>query len=59
MGFQEKEGTIGVKASRFKARLVAKGYSQREGIDFNEVFPPIVRHSSICVMLAMVALFDL
>ena len=56
--FKKKEGTIGVEALRFKAQLVAKGYSQREGIDFNEVFTPIV-NSSIRVMLAMVALFDL
>ena len=39
--------------------MVAKGYSQREGIDFNEVFSPVMRHSSIHVVLAMVALFDL
>jgi hypothetical protein len=36
-----------------------KGFEQREGIDFNEVFSPIVRHTSIRVVLAIVALFDL
>jgi hypothetical protein len=28
-------------------------------MDFNEVFSPVVRHSSIRVLLAMVALYDL
>jgi hypothetical protein len=36
-----------------------KGFEQREGIDFNEVFSPIVRHTFIRVMIGIVALFDL
>jgi len=32
---------------RSKARFIEKGFIQRQGIDFNEVFSPIVKHSSI------------
>ncbi|KAH9779242.1 hypothetical protein KPL71_007654 [Citrus sinensis] len=50
---------ISVEDSRYKARLMARGFTQKEGIDFNEIFSPVVKHSSIRTMLAMVALFDL
>jgi Reverse transcriptase (RNA-dependent DNA polymerase) len=33
--------------SRKKARLVAQGFSQVEGIDFNELFSPVVRFESV------------
>ena len=39
--------------------MVAKGYAQREGIDYNEVFSPIVKHSSIHILLALVAQYEL
>ncbi|XP_057518411.1 uncharacterized protein LOC130799325 [Amaranthus tricolor] len=40
-------------------RVVAKGYSQIEGVDFHEVFSPVVKHSSIRALLALVAMEDL
>ena len=35
------------RITRYKARWVARGFSQREGIDYNEIFAPVVRYSSI------------
>ncbi|ONK80560.1 uncharacterized protein A4U43_C01F19190 [Asparagus officinalis] len=40
-------------------RLVVKGYAQLEGVDYNEVFSPIVKYSSIQILLALVAQLDL
>jgi len=37
---------------RHKARLVAKGYVQRQGVDFEEVFAPVARGSSVAVALS-------
>ena len=33
-----------------------KGFSQVEGLDFDQVFSPIVRFETVCLLLAMVAL---
>jgi hypothetical protein len=38
------------KIKRYKARLVAKGYSQKEGIDFHEIFSPVVKLVSFHVL---------
>ncbi|KAG8499112.1 hypothetical protein CXB51_005523 [Gossypium anomalum] len=57
--FKKKEGTLGVEEPRYKARLVAKGYNQILGVDFTDVFSPVVKHSSIRVLLGIVAMHDL
>ncbi|KAG8497142.1 hypothetical protein CXB51_008390 [Gossypium anomalum] len=56
---EEKEGTLGVEEARYKVRLVAKGYSQIPGVDFTDVFSPVVKHSSIRALLGIVAMYDL
>ena len=52
--FKKKTGSDG-KVKTFKARLVAKGYRQREGIDYEEIFSPIVMLKSIRKLLATAA----
>ncbi|GKD67368.1 putative ribonuclease H-like domain-containing protein, partial [Tanacetum coccineum] len=41
-----------------KARLVAQGYTQEEGIDYDEVFAPVVRIEAIRLFLAYASFKD-
>ena len=43
---------------KYKARLVVKRYSQKEDIDYNEIFSHVVKHTSIRLLLAIVAQGD-
>ena len=56
--FKTKRNPNG-EIERYKARLVAKGYSQREGIDYKETFSPVSTKDAFCVVMALVAHFDL
>ncbi|WVY89239.1 hypothetical protein V8G54_034753 [Vigna mungo] len=38
---------------KHKARLVAKGFLQKEGVDFTEVFAPIARLETICIVVSI------
>ena len=43
---------------QYKARLVVKGYAQEKGIDFDEIFLPVVKMTTLRIVLGLVAIED-
>lgn len=56
--FRTKRDITG-SIDRYKARLVIKGYSQRKGVDYEETYSPVVRHSSLRYLFAIAAQMNL
>ncbi|CAI5469575.1 unnamed protein product [Closterium sp. Yama58-4] len=44
------------KIERYKSRLVAKGYQQKDKVDFNELFAPVVKPTTLRTLLAGAAI---
>ena len=44
---------------KYKARLVAKGFRQQQGVDFEEIFSPIVKMTTLHCVLALAAREDM
>lgn len=59
MWVYKKKGGLGNEGTKYKARLVAKGYNQVEEVGFHEMFSLVVKHTSIWVLLAVVAIHGL
>jgi Reverse transcriptase (RNA-dependent DNA polymerase)/Pol polyprotein, beta-barrel domain/gag-polypeptide of LTR copia-type/Integrase core domain/GAG-pre-integrase domain len=51
----DKNGNI----ERHKLRIVARGFTQREGVDYQEVFAPVANLESIRIIIALAAKYDL
>ena len=43
----------------YKARLAVKGFTQNKGIEFDEMFSPVVKMTSIRTILSLVVVEDL
>ena len=52
--YKKKEGIEGMEQPRYKFKLVAKGFTQKKEVDFNEIFSPVVKQTSIRVLLSLV-----
>ena len=46
------------EVDRYKARLVVKGYKQKYGIDYQEVFAPVIRLEIVRLVLAIAAQYN-
>jgi hypothetical protein len=55
----KKKMNVTRKVKKFKDRLVEKGYSQVEGVDFDEIFSPVEKLTSIRVLIYLATTFDL
>ena len=43
---------------KFKAIFVARGFSQKEGIDYDQIFAPISRYTSIKIIISLASVFN-
>ncbi len=58
-GYSKRKKDEHGNVSKYKARFVSKGFTQKEGVDFNETFAPVVKFTSLRLILALAAQYDL
>lgn len=52
--FKIKHGADG-SIDKYKARFVARGFSQKEGEDYDDIFAPVARYTTIHSIISLAA----
>lgn len=45
--------------ARYKARLVGRGFSQIAGVDYTKMFAPVIKFTTLQLVMAVAACLDL
>jgi hypothetical protein len=56
--FKKKKDPTGI-ITRYRARLVVRGFGQQPGVDYGSIFAPVVRYTTIRLLLALCAHYGL
>ncbi|PHT45419.1 1-aminocyclopropane-1-carboxylate oxidase [Capsicum baccatum] len=55
----QKEMKADDTIDKYKARLVVKGFKQKKGLDYFDTYSPVTRTTSIRMLIALAAVYDL
>nr|GEV36897.1 hypothetical protein [Tanacetum cinerariifolium] len=58
-GIFKKKMKVDETTDKFKARLVIQGFRQKEGIDYFDTYAPVARITTIRLLLALAAIYNL
>ncbi len=47
------------QGQKHRSRIVVRGFQQKEGIDYHETYAPVVKFTTLRMVFAIVAKFDL
>ncbi|MCO5561943.1 hypothetical protein L7F22_015569 [Adiantum nelumboides] len=57
--YKKKYTSEDLEPNKYKARLVAKGFKQQKGVNFDEIFSPLIKMTTLCTVLGLVAFQDM